>query len=246
MLSAWELGHGDGGWRPLTLHPPQQPPRITCPGTWPPAPRTRPCTRPTSSAATRTRRRWRTARQSSTTTSPRSRCTTTRPPPWPSAQTCCGASPLASPRWRSTTPPAREVGGRRPRAGGPREGPRRPAELTRPRGGAAGVVLSVPVACAAGTLHARPRGCPRAVCSWHTQLQGLRNSKSKAVGISGSHDLAQVLVRAQLGKPVTRGVPKTGLECRDLRLRSGRGLGAQAAAGSPTAELGSSGGAGRA
>lgn len=89
----------------------RQLPPITCPGTWPPAPPTRTCTRRTSSAATPTRRRWRTARQSSTTTSPRSRCTTTRPAPWPSAPTCCAACRPASPRWRSTTVPALEVGG---------------------------------------------------------------------------------------------------------------------------------------
>lgn len=100
-------GRGPPDLAPLS----RQPPPITCPGTWPPAPPTRTCTRLTSSAATPTRRLWRTARQSSTTTSPRSRCTTTRPPPWPSAPTCCGACHPASLRWRSTTLPALEVGG---------------------------------------------------------------------------------------------------------------------------------------
>lgn len=146
----------------------RQLPPITCPGTWPPAPPTRTCTRHTSSAATPTRRRWRTARQSSTTTSPRSRCTTTRPAPWPSAPTCCAACRPASPRWRSTTVPALEVGG--PGRPGRAWGAGRPCSWSaRARRGVLGTracVCGFPDVCSVWS--SRGPGCwPWCVCCGH-------------------------------------------------------------------------------
>lgn len=80
----------------------QQP--TTCPATWPPTRPTRTLT-PTSSGAFQTPRPWRTDRRCSTTTSPRSRCTSGRRPlPWlPSARTCWEASRLGISRCRSPT-----------------------------------------------------------------------------------------------------------------------------------------------